>query len=94
MMKKKHTFLMVVGALSLMGIATTAIAAEGKAVTPPEVAVSETLTATVQVQAVDLKNRQLTLKNQEGDIFYCRCSSGSAPAGGNQGGGSDRDRVP
>lgn len=69
MMKKNHTFLMVVGALSLLGIATTAIAAEGKAVTPPEVAVSETLTATAQVQAVDLKNRQLTLKNQEGDIF-------------------------
>ena len=68
MMKKKHTFPMVVGALSLLGITTTAIAVDGKAVTP-EVAVSETLTATAQVQAVDLKNRQLTLKNQEGHIL-------------------------
>ncbi len=79
-MKIKRIYIIALGALSLLGVTATAIAAEEKpsamvekltenATTPPEVAVSETLTTTAQVQAVDLKKRQLTLKSQEGDIF-------------------------
>lgn len=77
-MKIKNVVLTVLGALSLLS--ATAIAAEDKAsamvekmtenaAMSPEVAVSETLTTTAQVQAVDLQNRQLTLKNQEGEVF-------------------------
>lgn len=72
--------LVIAGTLSLLGVTATAIATEDKAsvmvekmtknaVTPPEVAVSETLTTTAQVQAVDVQNRRLTLKNQEGEVF-------------------------
>lgn len=72
--------LVIAGTLSLLGVTATAIATEDKAsamvekmtenaATPPEVAVSETLTTTAQVQAVDVQNRRLTLKNQEGEIF-------------------------
>ncbi len=79
-MKIKRIYVATLGALSLLSVTATAIAAEEKssamvekmtenAAMPPEVAVSETLTTTAQVQAVDLQNRQLTLKNQEGEIF-------------------------
>ena len=78
-MKIKNA-LVIAGTLSLLGVTATAIATEDKAsamvekmtenaAMSPEVAVSETLTTTAQVQAVDLQNRQLTLKNQEGEVF-------------------------
>lgn len=78
----KNIFPTALGVLSLLSV--TAIAAEEKApttmekmsekmaekvVASPEVAVEDTATMTAQVQAVDLKKREVTLKNKEGDIF-------------------------
>lgn len=79
-MNIKKALAISLGTLSLLGVTATAMATEDKAsamvekmtenaAMPPEVAVSETLTTTAQVQAVDLENRRLTLKNQEGEIF-------------------------
>lgn len=79
-MKLKNTLPAVLGVLSLLGVTATTIAAERKApvigetmaekeMVAPEVGMDDVITTTAQVRAVNLKKRQLTLKNQEGDIL-------------------------
>ncbi len=78
----KNIFLTTLGVLSLLGV--TAIAAEEKSpatvekmtekmaekvMASPELAVDDTVTMTAQVQAVDLKKREVTLKDEEGNVF-------------------------
>lgn len=81
-MKMKNTFVTALGVLGLLSV--TAIAAEEKTpttmeemtekmaekvVASPEVDLDETATMTAQVQAVDLKTREVTLKDKEGNVF-------------------------
>jgi hypothetical protein len=65
-MKIKNTLSAALGVLSLLGVNTATIAAEEKA---PVTGVGETITSTVRVQTVNLGKRQLTVQNQEGEIF-------------------------
>jgi hypothetical protein len=73
-MKMKNAFPAALGVLILLGVTVTAIAAGEKApaamermteklITSPE-EVGETITTTAQAQAVDLKKRQVTLKDK------------------------------
>ncbi|TVR63003.1 MAG: hypothetical protein EA420_08275 [Candidatus Competibacteraceae bacterium] len=71
-MKMKNLFPMVLGVLSLLGVTATAIAAAEKAPVTGETAqaeIDEIITSTVRVHAVNLGKRQLTVQNQEGEIF-------------------------
>ncbi len=78
----KNAFVTTLGALSLLSL--SAIAAGEKApttvekmtekmvenvTTAPELEIGESITMTAQVQAVDLKKREVTLKDKEGDVF-------------------------
>lgn len=78
----KNTFLTTLSVLSLLS--TPVIAAEEKPPTTmekmtekmaekvmgsPELMVDDTATMTAQVQAVDLKEREVTLKDKEGNLF-------------------------
>lgn len=65
-MKMKNTLSAALGVLSLLGVNTATISAEEKA---PVRGVGETITSTVRVQTVNLGKRQLTVQNQEGEIF-------------------------
>jgi hypothetical protein len=65
-MKIKHVVPAVLGLLSLIGATAITIAAQE---TVPATGVGKTITSTVQVQAVNLGKRQLTVRNQEGEIF-------------------------
>jgi hypothetical protein len=75
-----HHILATLGMVGLLGMAGTALAAEEKATTTverlaekamasPEAVTGEALTMTAQVLAVDLKERELTLKDKEGNIY-------------------------
>ena len=76
----KNTFPVALGVLGLLSVTATAMAAEEKApaavekmvekmMTSPEVEVGESTTMTAQVQAVDIKKREVTLKDKEGNVF-------------------------
>jgi Cu/Ag efflux protein CusF len=65
-MKMKNLFPIALGVLSLLGVTATPIAAQE---TTPAEGVGETITSTVRVHAVNLGKRQLTVQNQEGEIF-------------------------
>jgi hypothetical protein len=71
-MKVKNLLPAALGVLSLLGVTATTIAAEEKAPVTGKTAqaeIDEIITSTVRVRAVNLGKRQLTLQNQEGEIF-------------------------
>ena len=76
----KNRIVMTVGVMSLISLTGTALATDDKAASTmqkmaekamanPAGVTGELLTMTAQVQAIDIKERELTLKDREGNVF-------------------------